>query len=74
MIKPLRSASLKIGRIPYSKFDVGRSMFITATFYTFGLQSAGIAMLLDHFVILSRLWRDSIFKVFGTITKFKDTP
>ncbi len=28
MLKSLRSAYLLIGRIPYSKFDVGRSMFI----------------------------------------------
>ncbi len=27
MMKSLRSVSLQIGRRPYSKFDVGRSMF-----------------------------------------------
>jgi len=54
-MKSLRSAGLnfiKIGRIPYSKFDVGRSMFIAfqdGCVFDIELQFIGIAVLLAPF-------------------------
>ena len=46
-----------IGRIPYSKFDVGRSMFDVHSVLDIGLQFAGILILLKP---LAHKYRDNI--------------